>query len=356
MTKVLHLFPRFATGGAERLVLQYADFLNRQNFEIAAGSTVEDGELRFEFVKSGIELFVGSRKKQGGRWGVWRECEKFVRAWQPDIIHTHLLGADLFGYFLKKRFGSKWIVTLHNLEQRTSFPRRLIWKFILRKADKIIAVSQKVYIYSKQEFNLSEEQLILIPNGIILEPWSAVPDLNLSGEKLRIAAIGRLVEQKGHKYLLSALGRADFSWELHIFGEGCLEKQLKQQAVALKIADKIVWHGVVADISTALKNIDVVIQPSLWEGLSLTVMEAMAAGRLVIVSKPAGEDLIKNRQTGLLFNVEDVNGLVEAIKWVMADKNRAKIIANAGRQYAVDNFGLEKNVEKMKQVYKIIRG
>ena len=350
MKKVLHLFPRFAMGGAERLVWHYARLLSESVFQVAVGSTVEDGELRQEFEKIGVKLFVGSRQKQGGRFGVWRECQKFVRAWQPNILHTHLLGGDLFGYFLKKKFNLPWIATLHNVEYHTSWPRRLVWKIILRRADKIIAVGEHVYNYALQEFKLTAEKLVLIKNGIDLNPWQRVSPTSLADSKLRLAVIGRLWEQKGHQYLLTALAQVNFPCELHIFGAGPLAPQLKQQAENLKIDNQLTWHGVQANIPQALANIDVVVQPSLWEGMSLVVMEAMAAGKLVVASPAAAQELIQDKITGL---VASPAALASILQWVFEHREEARAIAAAGRKYAKNTFDIKNNVRAIEEIYKM---
>lgn len=356
MLKVVHIIPRFYSGGAERLVWQYAKMLPSAELEMHVVSCVEDGELRPLFAGLPVKIFVGSRKKQRGRWGAWQAVNNYLNQVKPNIIHTHLLSPDVIGYFYKRKNPRvKWISTLHNVESFRPWLYQKIWQWIYRRVDKVVAVSEKVDQFVKKDFRVPAEKVIKILNGIDLSRWQGLSNHLFNSQEFQLATIGRLTNQKGHIYLLQALGKIkDLPWQYQVFGDGELEEYLKKQVAVLGIAERIVWRGLVPELEKELINIDVVIQPSLWEGLSLTVMEAMAAGRLVIASRPAGEDLIKNQQTGLLVSAKNVNELAEVLKWVMANKDQAQMMADAGRKYAINNFGLEKNVERLKQVYKEI--
>ncbi|MFA7653482.1 MAG: glycosyltransferase family 4 protein [Candidatus Magasanikbacteria bacterium] len=353
--KILHLIPRFEIGGAEKMVWHYARLMNTDNFEIAVASCVEDGLFRKEYEKLGVRVWVGSRALMGGRLGVWRALKKFTTEWQPDIVHTHLMASDFFGYLIKKLSGRKiiWISTQHNVEFNTSFLRRLLWRFILPKADAVVAVADKVNNYCLNNFGVQAQKLYTIFNGVDLKNWLNVPSEKLfAGDKLRLATVGRLEEQKGHIYLLRALAQLpDINWSWEIFGNGSLLKLLQSEAEKFGIADKITWHGTVINVSDKLDNIDVVIQPSLWEGLCIVVIEAMASGRCVLATDPAGEELIVQNKTGLLVPPADLDALAEAIKFLYAHPEAGRLIGENARAYAQENFGIEKNIESLIGLY-----
>lgn len=355
MKKILHIIPIFATGGAERLVLQYAKLLPKDKFEVYAASCVEDGELRPQFENYAKTVFIGSRQSAGSRQAVYKQLEKFAEKIQPDVVHTHLLSADFFGYLLKRKWKNKikWVSTMHNVETAASYPRQLLWRFILRRADKVISVCHKVEKFTLREFKVKKSRSQMVLNGIELEQWLKVPnDSLLSREQIQLACIGRFWEQKGHKYLFSALAQIkDLPWRLHLFGDGPLRRELEKQAQDLKINDRIAWRGVVHNIADELKNIDVIIQPSLWEGLSLVVMEAMASGRLVIATQEAGEELLENKKTGLTAPARNPEALAKAIIWTAKHRQDAGIIASAGREYAKKNFGIERNIKEAGKIY-----
>ncbi len=356
--KILHLIPRFEVGGAEMLVWHYSRLMNDEDFEIAVGSCVADGAFRAEFEKLGIKVFVGSRDQMKGRLGVGRELKKFIAEWQPDIIHTHLMASDLFGYLTKNRSKGKiiWISTQHNVEFNTSLLRRLLWRLILPKADKVIAVAQKVQKYCMDNFGVQAEKVVTILNGIDLEPWLQVDSTHLfAGDKLRIASIGRLEKQKGHIYLLRALAQLkEINWSWDIFGDGSKRQELEAAAKRYHINDRIVWHGVTSKAYEQFNNIDLVVQPSLWEGLSLVMMECMAAGKAVLATKIAGEELIDNGHTGMLVPAGDVGALKDALEYFYSHPEVGRELGERARAQARDNFGIEKNVAKISDVYKTL--
>ncbi|KKQ27204.1 MAG: Glycosyltransferase WecB/TagA/CpsF family protein [Candidatus Magasanikbacteria bacterium GW2011_GWC2_37_14] len=352
--KVLHIIPVFATGGAERLVWQYAKFLPKAVFEIAVASCVEDGEFRVEFEKLGVKVFVGSRQTMGSRQKVYGELNKFVAEFQPQIVHTHMLSADFFGWLLKRKYQNKitWISTMHNVETATSYLRQLLWRYILKRADQVISVCQKVENFTLKEFKIKSKKSLVILNGIDLEPWLKIPANSLfKNPVLQIACVGRFWEQKGQQYLLESLALLKIPWQLHLYGEGPLKNKLQQQAESLKINQQIVWHGVSTNLALELAKIDLIVQPSLWEGLSLVVMEGMTASRLVIATEPAAEELVKDNFTGLVVPAKDVEKLTQTIIWVAEHPEEANKLAEAGRLYAQKHFGLEKNLEKLIKLY-----
>ena len=347
--KILYLISRFTIGGAEQLVLQYTDYLQKQDYKITVASVVGGGELEKEFRALGIDIIFAKEKGCLNLWYNWQAIKKWVKKNKPEIIHSHIFSADVVGFLLHKKV--KWISTQHNVEQEYSWFRRLILKYILKRADKIVAVGEKVEDFCLTKLKLEKNKVILIRNGIKIEKWLAVPNDKLfSFEKLHLAIIGRIEKQKGHKYLFQALSKVNFDWHLDIFGAGSLEKDLKQLAEQLKINKKITWQGVKFNLPKQLVQIDLVVQPSLWEGLSLAIMEVMIAGRLVVASLMAGGELIINKKTGLLIQVVDEQKIAESLDWIYKHKLEAKNIAQAGRQKA-EEFSLNKHLEKLCDLY-----
>lgn len=348
--KILHLIPRFTAGGAERLVLSYAESLRKQGVTIAVGSVVGGGELEEKFREKGIEIVVG---RKSGVFNFYRNYTRLRKSYggQVEIIHSHVFSADVMGFLLAKKLKIKWVSTQHNVETNASIWRKLIWKIILHSADKVIAVSDSVYDFCLREWRLPKEKFVLIKNGIELEQWLAVSaDESLAAPQLRLATIGRLEKQKGHEILLRALAQLKIDWRLDVFGDGGLKKGLIDLAVRLGVNDRVAWRGVVLDMPRELENIDVVVQPSLWEGMSLVVMEAMASGRVVIATPPAGSGLIEDGKTGMIAPIGDAPALAEALLRAWQDKDASRQMAFSAREHARQNFGIEKNLSAVEKL------
>lgn len=344
----------YTTGGAERLAWQYCKNLQGEKYEMRCANTVEDGELSAFFKESNIKIFIGSRSKDGGRFGVAKRLLKYVSSYQPKVIHTHLFGADLFGWYFKRKHKDKviWISTQHNVEFDTSLLRRVIWKLILKKADKIIAVSENVKKYDEDKFKIKNNKLVLLKNGVELDAWLKVPANKFSNKKLRLATVGRLEKQKGHTYLVKALAQLkDRDWQWHIYGQGTLESKLKKQIKKQEIDDRVIWHGVVDGMPKEYKNIDLVVQPSLWEGLSLVAMEAMVAGRVLVGTPWVVEALVKNKKNGLTIENKSVSSLVDTLRYCFENKKDLASMGIEARKHAKENFSLDKNIAKLEKIY-----
>lgn len=347
--KILHIIPRFVMGGAERLVLNYFNFLPKDKFDIRVASGVEDGELRMDFSNQ-EKIFVGSRKNQGGRIGAWKKLVAYVAAENFDIVHTHLNSSDFFGWWLKKQKKIKWISTQHNWEGNTAWPRQLLWRLILPTADRVLAVSSSVYEYTRAHFGVKKDKLTLLLNGIDLTPYQKSTEIFLHKE-ITISTIGRLEKQKGYIYLLRALAQLkDLSWRWVVCGAGSEEKKLKFLAKKLDIENRIVWLGMVKNIPEVLSGVDLVVQPSLWEGMSLAVMEAMAAGK-AIVTTTAAADLIDQGKTGWLVHPHDSAALAEAIREIFSNPDKAKECGRAARIKAHQDFSFSKHLESLVEIY-----
>lgn len=343
--KILYLIPRFTTGGAEMLVLQYAKHFKQAGFDVAVASVVGGGELVKEFEKAGITVLVSQNKTLGS----WRKLKKFYCQYSPDIVHSHVFSADLAGYLLVRK-KTKWISTQHNVGNEHSSLRQMILQFILKKTNKIVAVSEAVEDFCKQDLKL-KNNIVLIKNGIETKKWLALSSDILNTNKLKLATIGRLEKQKNHEFLFQSLSGLETDWELNIFGAGSLEKSLKKLASDLKITEKIKWQGIKTNLITELKNIDVVIQPSLWEGMSLVIMEAMTAERLVITSQTAGRGLIENNKTGVLLDDFNEKKWLEVLNKISVQKDWARNLARQGREYAKNNFDIAKHLEDLEKIY-----
>lgn len=348
--KILYIIPRFTAGGAEQLVWQYAGYFQKQGHEVMVTSTVGGGEWEEKFKKQGIEIFVNQKTGIWNWWGNYQNIKKIKKEFQPDIIHTHVFSADFFGYFLHQ--GVKWISTQHNGSKEFSNLRIKILRWILPHADKVIAVSTGVEEFCLEDLKLKKSKVQKVLNGIETEKWLSIPNNDLfTSDKMRLGIIGRLEEQKGHKYLWQALASLSFPWVLNIYGEGSEKTKLQSLAGDLKIADKIVWQGV-KDSYSEINNLDVLIQPSLWEGLSLVVMEAMAAGRIVIASDKAGQDLIDDKKNGFVVPSGESVILADDIKYIWENKNTMLGISENARSKA-RGFDLIENIKKIEEIYKM---
>jgi glycosyltransferase involved in cell wall biosynthesis len=180
-------------------------------------------------------------------------------------------------------------------------------------------------------------------------------ELGLKNEVPVIGAIGRLVWQKGFEYFIEAipnvLKKVPESMFL-IVGEGELKEKLKVKSEKLKVKDSLIFTGFRDDIKKILQSIDVLVMPSLLEGLPMILLEAMAMGKPIIATDIEGiKDVLENVRTGLLVPPKDPKALADAIVDLLIHRGKAYQMGNKARTVVNEQFSVDAMVEKVEEVY-----
>jgi glycosyltransferase involved in cell wall biosynthesis len=169
-----------------------------------------------------------------------------------------------------------------------------------------------------------------------------------------VGIVGRLAPQKGHRFLIEAAARLAPSiprLRVLVVGEGRLKKRLERQARTLGIADRVSFAGFRSDMARVYPALDVLAVPSLFEGLSLVLVEALACGRIAVCARASGLiDVVRDGQNGILVEVADVEGLASALGRVY----RGEIDPDLGRRAregARAEYGLETYLARLEQLY-----
>lgn len=218
----------------------------------------------------------------------------------------------------------------------------------------MVAVSAQVRDYALKREKALPERLVVIENGIeplaknFLEPvrrQAIRSELGVPENGLLLLTVGRLTVQKGHTILLEAIAQisqSNFNVRFAFAGEGPQRAALEAQIAVLGIADKVVLLGVRDDISDLLLSADVFVQPSLWEGLSLALLEALQAGLAVLATRVEGVvDVVENGQSALLVPPNDVSALAEALERIIQDADLRKRIGQAGQERVEKHYSIE---------------
>ena len=216
----------------------------------------------------------------------------------------------------------------------------------------MVAVSSQVRDYAIRDEKAREGRLVVIQNGI--EPLAkgfasreAVrKQIGVPLDRPLLLTVGRLAVQKGHTVLLDAIAQiapacpqARFAFA----GDGPLRSRLEAQAERLGIADRVLFLGLREEVASLLSAADIFVQPSLWEGLSLALLEALFAGLPVVATRVEGVvDVVEDEKSALLVAPGEAGPLAAALSRVIDDRALRKRIAHAGQQRAEANFGIDK--------------
>jgi len=280
-----------------------------------------------------------------------------IKRGKYNIVHVHLFPANLLvslaSLFLPKSI--KFIFTEHNIynRRRSSKMFKYLDAFIYSRYYKIICVSKQVQGALIEWLPNLKRKSVVISNAVPvtdLPDWSPVKEYD-------ILFVGRLTKAKGVDILFKAIKilKEKYQHEIKaaIAGEGCLEKKLKGLVIELGIEKEVKFLGVRRDIEKLMKSTTLFVLPSRWEGLPLTVLEAMSSGASIIATKVGGiPEVIQSGKEGFLISPDDPEALAGAIAELLKDKElRVKLGINAYKKVK-EKYSIEIYTKNMLEFYK----
>jgi glycosyltransferase involved in cell wall biosynthesis len=345
--RILHVIQELRTGGAERIVVSLARGAEAAGHSVAVAAA--PGALSQELDGELFTLPLLSRRP----WrvpGAARTLRRALRSWRPDLVHCHNPGMALVTSAATRR-GRRppALASIHGVPVE-DWPATV--RVVRLAGLPVVACGPNV------EAALSGRRLRLLEtiwNGV--GPAPAPADREALEREWRVpaggrlvVAVGRLVPQKNHALAVRALTALP-DVTLAILGEGPLRAELEQEGRAAGVADRVVLAGVRTDARAVMGAADAVVMPSVWEGLSLTTLEALAAGTpLVATDVPGLGELITNERDGLLVPGGDERALAHALRRVLDDRGLAGRLGEGGRRLAAEHTE-ERMVEQFLALY-----
>jgi glycosyltransferase involved in cell wall biosynthesis len=349
---IVHIIPTLRYGGAERLVVDLVNHLDEKLYRTSIILFFDDCPLATLLHHKQIHIV---RKRGKLSFSLIGDLEKKLHELKPDIVHTHLFGGDVWGRLAAHRLNIPVLTTEHNINIEESGVKHVVKQLLRHKTTQYIAISRAVAAYMERGYGIAPEHISVIHNGIDTQAFLDIPRPYFHNP-LRFLIIGRLVKQKGHLIALEALSRMkQFDWKLTIVGDGEEKRTIWDMVYQLGLQDRVMVLPSTTNTPAVYAAHDIVIVPSLWEGLGLVVMEAMAAGRLVIAANIGGiPELIQDKLTGVLFHAGDPISLRTELGWCLHSPDHARTIAHAGRAHAAQYFDVSLMIKQYEAVYQNI--
>jgi glycosyltransferase involved in cell wall biosynthesis len=288
---------------------------------------------------------------------------RFLKSSQPDIVHTHTSKAGFVGRWAAHRARVPVVVhtahgfAFHEFSARgASVVYSTLERLAARWCDRIFTVSEYHRRVALDRGIGTPEQVVAIPNGLALDrglPANARTEvraaLGMGDSDFVLLGVGRLAEQKGFRYLLEALaGLRDPTIHLFVAGTGPLEEGLRRRTVELGISDHARFLGFRDDIGDLLAACDLVVLPSLYEGLSIALLEAMAAARPVLTTSiPSNLEVTHQGKGARLVATRDAAALQEALADLKLDAGGRVELARRGKAI----FDSEYTQDRMLRAY-----
>jgi glycosyltransferase involved in cell wall biosynthesis len=289
------------------------------------------------------------------------ELRRLIKKLRPDIVHTHSSKAGFLGRLAARRAGVRHIVhTPHGhvfggyfspLETRLYV---ILERRAARWTGRIITLTDAE---ARQHLALRIgrlEQFVTIPSGIDLDAVLSAPPAHLVSGRLVIGAIGRLAPVKGHQQLIEAapdILRRFPDARLLLVGDGELRPALEKRAETLGLADRIIFAGFRQDVPSIIAGMDLVVLPSLNEGMGRVLVMAMAQGKPIVASRVGGvPELLGEGEAGVLVPPGDSRALADAICELLENPSGARALGEAGRRRA-PRYSAEAMIAALTKLY-----
>ena len=358
--KLAQIVYALCLGGSEVLAWRLARSLNTTGryvcslYGIARGGPLAellaaDGIPSYAYVRrSGIDLRLIGRL-------AWH-----LRRNGVQVVHTHHLGQLLCGGLAAKLAGVKLVHTEHDSHSLMKPRTQRLFRLLARFADHITTVSDPVSHFLRDQIGIPSAKLQTIPNGVLVEAFQDAVGLARvqfcwSEKDVVIGCVARLEAEKGHDILLTAFHQLQRRYphaKLLIVGDGSLRTALRAQAQALEIDGAVQFLGARDDIPALLATCDVFVLPSLKEGVPLSILEAMAAGKAVVASAVGSiPHIVRHGETGVLVPPGDAQALEYALASLVRDDPARTHLGRRGQTFVSEHYHFHRTVNAYRKVY-----
>lgn len=361
--RVVHVVDNLAVGGAQQLIVTFVHEAGRRGLPVTVvslGGDVGSSRLAGELRAAGAEV-VGLRHRSPARRVL--ELAGLLRARRPVSVQTHLTLANTLGAAAGLLARTPVVATLHNTrvggDWNSDRALRAEGVALRRLASTVVAVGPTVA--EAQEYRLGGRRAVVVPNATTLPPASSLERRAqlrrslgvVSGERV-LLAVGRLVTQKGYDDLLSAfiaVRAARPEAVLVVVGEGELGPALQARAAEAGVEDRVRWLGSRGDVPDLLAAADLYISASLWEGLPMTLLEAMAAGLPAVATATGDITTVVTPGSGVLVPTGRPDLLADAAVALLEDPTRAAQVGAAARRRIEEEYTAATWVDRLVRVY-----
>ena len=359
--RVMQVVLSLAPGGLERMVVNLVNHASAE-FQFGVCCLEEAGEFA-PLVTRPATPVVAFGKRPGLDWRLPWRIARLVRREKIQLLHTHNAGAHLYGAIGARLAGVPVLHTEHTGKTFEAGQSRRANRFAARFTNYTVAVSADNARFICAEEGVDPARLKVLPNGIPLSPVVSQLDratilrqLGLPAGARVIGTVGRLVPVKNYPLLIEAfaqLRRNQPDLHLLFIGDGPIRTELEAQAQTLQIASSVHFLGMRSDVSDLLRLLDVFVLSSLSEGLSIALLEAMAAGCPIVVTAVGGNrELIQDGATGLLVPSGDVDSLATAIARLLQSPTLAHQLGAAARDLAHAQYSVEAMCSQYEALYR----
>ena len=352
--RIVIMLPSLNVGGAERLVFEELSYLkNDPRFYFEIHLVFEQGLLFDKFKELKIPIYVWNAPHRSLRTIItYFKIIHYLRHKRFDVIHIHLL--DYFSPWLSIFIGLKIFHTIHY-----EIKDGLLERFCLRQSDVLFGCGDQVTNNLKRF--IPAHKIKLLSNAIHLpistgsHSEDVLRNLALCKDNRIVVSLGRLTRQKGYDILIEAFKNVIKKQQkavLLIGGDGPDKEKLERQIIAAGITGHVRLLGVVNYVNELFEICDVYVNSSRWEGLPLTLLEAMAHKKPIVATCVGGNcEVVQNGKTGILVSPEHTDFLADAILKLLNNEKLRNEYGLQAFELFESNYTIEKHCKALTSAY-----
>jgi glycosyltransferase involved in cell wall biosynthesis len=363
-TKILYIITSTNVGGTERSLHELIRRIDRNEYSVYVCSLKKPGVFAKRISDEADGFYSLGLPEAGGVRAVLNfvpaliRLTGLIRRLRPQIIHSFLFRANILGRIAGRTERVPVIISSIRAIESDKRYKHLIDRFTSRLVHKYMAVSEAARKFTIKHVKISPDRIVTAYNGIDCDRTVLKEAYNFKISKSfkNIALIGRFDKEKGHSILIKALKTVlpqEPDIRVYFFGEGPDEGRIKRMTEKENLSEHIIFMGVAEDITVCISQMDIIVLPSLSEGLPNVLLEAMAEARPVVASRVGGVDeVVVDGETGILFEPGDVQSLAEAILKLIRNRQLAEDMGRAGRVRVLEKFSIKKTVKDTVRIYR----
>ena len=377
--KILHVVHSLETGGLENGLVNLLSRLDASSFEHTVCCLTTAGKFAERIENRHVDIIELDVAPTGFRFPLVRLAKLFHKL-SPDIIHTRGWPTVDAVFAAELTRNCRIVHGEHGREHSDvdglNWKRNQVRRLIGHIVDRYVIVSDFFRSWLNHSCGVRNDRIIYIPNGVDTSKFSPLGtisghellngdaitarqilrrQLGLPADGLLLGTIGRLDPVKDLPTLLKGFNKAKRNFpdaQLAIVGNGPIRPQLERLADELKLVSSLLWLGERDDTAELLRCFDLFVQTSIFEGMSNTILEAMASGLAIVTTNTGGNpELVKSGENGTLIEVGDVEGLDRALERYLNDKALRRDHGLNGRQRAVHHFDLSVMTRRYAEMY-----
>ncbi|MFH1865781.1 MAG: glycosyltransferase [Candidatus Eisenbacteria bacterium] len=361
MAKVLHVVESMQAGGAERVVAEYAKWHDRSRYSPEVCCVLTSGPLAASVAASGVPVHVLGRKSRFDIGAIFR-LARIVRSGRFDVVHNHNFAALSAGLPASILGRAKAVIrTEHNVLRTRGPARHYVSRAAALREDAQIAVSDAVRRSHTDCGRIRPGRFVTVLNGVDEERVGPSTDrasvrrqLGLSDDAVVCLNVGSLTEQKNRHTLLDAAARLTDIEELRVLvvGSGPEEAELTERADELGLSERVLFLGQRLDVPDLLAASDIFVLSSDWEGLPITILEAMAVGVPCVATAVGGvPEALADGVNGLTVEPGDPAALADGLRRLARDAGLRARLAGAARDEFARRFRASQMVRQTEALY-----